>query len=921
MCGDDCIDNDTPCNGVCQDPDNILCEGRCKSKIHYWDCNGTCKRIWEPCNGVCLHPRQKCGKKCVDLFKHKLWECNGKCQSHHYPCNEVCPNVENVSYLQESYLQCPRYKTCFLLSEECDPDFHDWKCQGGVRLSDKLCNRFPGYKKTFSCTEDKEQCKQSRQCIKSRDICNNVIDCFDRSDESLCSENINTELDFSIFNDCKKSGFNCGEECISYEDWCNSVALKEIITNYKLTDSDCPKLLQTLDNEILCQNLTFWSNRPCPVGSARVAGNYPAGQCIDYGTDLNGDIINKYWQPRGSLRKCNENQTSIHENLWCDGYTQCPDGSDEDPDDCGKCPRTYGFQKDSKHATFSCKHKYTGRPICAVPCDGKDDLCLDDVDEQCSSASVKSTLLFGTVLVIFSVIVGELYIAFVKKAYFKKREVFQLTMLKENFLWITLEKCSDGNASYKKTFSNFKKNHSTEKYAHNCITLSHTLQLMNAAKAQNIAKAFYNLECKYHQGNIESVHICIQSNFAANDNTKLLFKLMRQPQTKTQFLEKLILKAVLNILKTKFFATACFLLLVSSKLFTYYADVYKDINVIVEFSKLLPVGNLAWNSFGFQVFILLIVSVTLPFFVNLFTLHQAKEWSNLQSRFIHFAILVLSPVVPALTIYVSSKLNFVSESIKTFHQNKNKLKNENPSQPIRTLLKNDYWMRQTITLLSDLRSNENATEHFIQSLVLIMLIALKFTKTGTVSGFQELLAGKSDSFLLVLSAVWSVFSIIIGFVQRKIVHKNHSLSILGILIQFSYSTLAMISRISACVIFFAPAIGLFNLLWHWKMGDLAFESYAIYDVADNGTLIYTNDFFNKINKCEELTVFQLDVYYVVFLVIIFFHFIIVAAIKIKCSKRFKSRKEFLKKMLHILHQGNNSCTISAQNMLKMLFLN
>ncbi len=36
-----------------------------------------------------------------------------------------------------------------------------------------------------------------------------------------------------------------------------------------------------------------------------------------------------------------------------------------------------------KIATFSCKHRYTGNWICAVPCDGHDDLCEDFEDEKC----------------------------------------------------------------------------------------------------------------------------------------------------------------------------------------------------------------------------------------------------------------------------------------------------------------------------------------------------------------------------------------------------------------------------------------------------------------------------------------------------------------------------------------------------------
>jgi hypothetical protein len=924
-CNGECQNVRETCKGACHNPNDTFCNGGCYSKVHYWDCNSECLDLDEPCNEVCQHTRQKCGKECINLSKDKRWECNGECQSHYESCNGVCPIVGNVSHIQESYLKCPQNERCFLLSEMCDISLNkadnEKNCFEKVNLSDKLCNRFPSFSSTFSCpNQNKQMCKQSTQCIQDNNICNGVIDCFDRSDESMCPENLSTELDFTIFKYCQitpqnyrlpsvELGFKCGLGCLPYTDWCRGIDTKLAAKSMSLNISDCPILLKTLNNEKLCQNFTFWRNRPCQLFYKRFAGNYP-GQCIrENGNFYDNEFKNKYWQSDGLQRKCTDNRTSIPEEFWCDGYMQCADKSDEDPEECEKCPRTYGFPKDNKHATFSCKHKYTGRPICAVPCDGKDDLCLDDIDEQCSTASLKSTLFFGTALVIFSVISGELYIFCVKKSKSNKNKRFQLKMLKENNLMSILECCSDGHATLNKTLANFKKSHCTEQHARDCVIVSHTLGLIDGEKAQDVAKLFYNFECKYHRGNFESVHICIKKTFETNENTKLLFALISQPPVKTQFLKKS--KSVLNVFKTQYIAGVFFLLLVSAKLFAYYTDVYKDIYIIVEYSKLLPVDNLNLNSFGLQVFITLIVSVTLPMIVNLFILHLPNEKKILQSRMIHFGIIILSPLVPALAVYVSSKLHFVSQRIKKFHQNNKKLKSHNSLESIKTLIENNHLMQQTSALLSDLRSNENATEHFIQSLVLILLIALKFTKTGTVSGFQELLVGNSDFYLLVLSAIWSVVSIISGFVQRKIVQKNHSMPFSGNVIHLIFAAMAMICRISSFVFFFAPAMGLFNLLGHWKMGNFKFDSgemntVLIYDVTYNGTFIKAKDVWKQINKYEDLTLFQLDVYYIVFLIIILCHFLLVAAIKITCSKEFKSRKDYFKKMLHIFHQGNSN---------------
>jgi hypothetical protein len=938
-CNGECQYLDNPCNGVCQPP-RQKCGKECfvdLAKDKKWECNGECQHIDKPCNGVCQHPRQKCGKECIDVSEDKMWECNGECQSTYDPCNGECPTVGNVSNLQESYFKCPRYDTCFLLSKMCDPTLHavynENNCFGEINLSDKLCNSFPGSSNNLSCPDKKElMCKQSRQCLQSNDICNDVIDCFDRSDESSCPESLVKELDFSIFNDCEADnymhnydkGFRCGNECISLRHWCNSVDLKTIIENYKLNEADCPLLLYTMNNEKLCQNFTFWSNRTCGVFYKRFEGNYP-GQCIENKKIKNGEIKNKYWQSDSLQRKCNDNKTSIHEELWCDGYTQCPDESDEDPADCANCPRTYGFPKDYKHATFSCKHKYTGRPICAVPCDGKDDLCLDDTDEQCSTASFISTLLFGTALVLFSVIAGESSIYCVQKVQYNRREGIQLTFPKENFLIGTLELCSVGHSTFKKTFANFKKIHNTEHYAQDCSILLYSLKLMKEKKAQDIAKLFYSLECKYHSGNIESVHICIQRNMGTNKKVKHLFKLIKQSPTKTHFSRRLIPKGIKQLLKTQEIVNVGIFLLMSTKLFAYYTDMYKDIYIIVEYSKLLPVGNLTINSFGFQVFILVIASVTLPIIGNLITLFHFKKWPYLQSKILYFGIFILSPIVPALAIYVSYKLNFLSKRIKRAYRNNNKLKIENSLESIKTLSKNDNLRHRSSMMLSDLRLNENATEHFIQSLVLIMLVALKFTKTGTVSGFQELLVGNGDFYLLVLGAIWSGFSIISGYVQKKIATKSDSMTFLGIAIQYGYTTLAMICRISAIVIFFAPTIGLFNILGHWKMGNLNFASgkndlILIYNVTESGTLIHVRDIWKPIYKYEELTIFQLDIYYIVFICIILFHFVLVAVIKLRCSKEFKSKKNYFKKMLHILHQGDSFYIFCTKQLIKCNFL-
>jgi hypothetical protein len=39
------------------------------------------------------------------------------------------------------------------------------------------------------------------------------------------------------------------------------------------------------------------------------------------------------------MKYCKNHQTCLHQNLFCDGYEQCEDGSDEDQEFCQHCPR------------------------------------------------------------------------------------------------------------------------------------------------------------------------------------------------------------------------------------------------------------------------------------------------------------------------------------------------------------------------------------------------------------------------------------------------------------------------------------------------------------------------------------------------------------------------------------------------------
>ena len=92
-------------------------------------------------------------------------------------------------------------------------------------------------------------------------------------------------------------------------------------------------------------------------------------------------------EKRGEVFVCKTNPSQCIDNeLKCDGYLQCEDGSDEGSELCEACSFESGYiynkeQGKLSSATFSCPHLYTGKNICAIPCDMQDGMCLDHLDE------------------------------------------------------------------------------------------------------------------------------------------------------------------------------------------------------------------------------------------------------------------------------------------------------------------------------------------------------------------------------------------------------------------------------------------------------------------------------------------------------------------------------------------------------------
>ena len=144
-------------------------------------------------------------------------------------------------------------------------------------------------------------------------------------------------------------------------------------------------------------------------------------------------------------------------------------------------------------------------------------------------------------------------------------------------------------------------------------------------------------------------------------------------------------------------------------------------------------------------------------------------------------------------------------------------------------------------------------------------------------------SGKID--LILFSAALSLFSLTHGHVKHITTEKNNFLPMTGKLLQMAFAILSILARILSILLFFAPSLGLANLLMHWKMGQLTtydkfkrFYEDLVFDVQ-NGEEIYFKDVWIQTPKYTSYTLWELETYYIIFLGLIPLHLALVFALK------------------------------------------
>jgi hypothetical protein len=227
--------------------------------------------------------------------------------------------------------------------------------------------------------------------------------------------------------------------------------------------------------------------------------------------------------------------------------------------------------------------------------------------------------------------------------------------------------------------------------------------IYNTLAASETAKLIFQLELNYHKGDAKLTHECIKNQLGTNEKSEEFYAALQANAFLEMLKDKFNRKYILG--HKTFFTLFKNILKIVIHLCIYSWDFIKDVYFLIAYTKFFPVSRNPVNSFGFQIFLVLLMSILIPNALNLIVILTAKL--SLKGKVILGSFSMLSQPIIA---YTNNRLQIQKEK----ETRKNTL--EEMAESISKLDK----------LQSRLRTNESIFESSIQTIVLLIAIALNF---------------------------------------------------------------------------------------------------------------------------------------------------------------------------------------------------
>ena len=197
------------------------------------------------------------------------------------------------------------------------------------------------------------------------------------------------------------------------------------------------------------------------------------------------------------------------------------------------------------------------------------------------------------------------------------------------------------------------------------------------------------------------------------------------------------------------------------------------------------------------------------------------------------------------------------------------------------------------------------------------MLFLAESNSGTFLGMKTIF-GKTDIFYLGLSVALSLKTCISLHLKSMALSKPF-FPFTAKLAALLWTVALIARRMLVLVLYFAPSLGLFNLLHHWKWEQIPFEVRKHRNVTAEDELVFLNDIkprlWSDIDRWDYFdvptppeytiyTVYTAGDYFKMFWVLLAIQSVINTTLKLWTSPRFRTEAAFLDKILHGLEICN-----------------
>ena len=420
------------------------------------------------------------------------------------------------------------------------------------------------------------------------------------------------------------------------------------------------------------------------------------------------------------------------------------------------------YNKYNASATYSCKHKETKNPICAIPCNGQFELCEDDSDEDCQGPGLIVGLLTS---LIFSIL-------FLSSTYAISRGKISNKVINPQQCDLELEVWNTAEEN-------------PETVINVLLKLSYLRSILDIKNATSLADSCYKATYPEDVENCETDAYYLKV-FGTNNFSSFFYDCVKRSLVIKVLLQLHYLVPKLHIISRRYYIAEIVLFLEGTiSLSLRYSDLTKDILFL--HIIWLQLGQYSEGSFPIAIFWTLFVSVVCTEVGNVIFVMSEDFYTNCLWKKVF--TLFFAPFLPAYHIYKILHYELLKlHCIYSYGSPRGDQQLGVRSKQIKNV---DEKLCRLKLSLSRSQCFHNVLKNIPQLTILLFIILLGNTNSRMVETLENLFVDDSI-YLPYALAILSLGSVVRGQINFCKATKNGCLS--GICIVTAYFLVGIVSR-------------------------------------------------------------------------------------------------------------------------------